>query len=562
MLGLMQTQPLLIASIIRHAARHHGSAEVVSVMSETHRHRTTYAEVERRSRRLARVLERLGVRPGDRIGTLAWNTYRHLELFYAVSGSGAVCHTVNPRLATQDIEYIITHAGDSILFVDASFAELIQTIAPAVAACVRAVIMMVDPADMPALRLPAGMALHCHETLMAEADEDYAWPSFDENTAGALCYTSGTTGRPKGVLYSHRSTVLHAMAANLPDSFDLHAVDRMMPGAPMFHAAAWAVPYTLPMVGAAMILPGRYLDPVNLVRLLNEERVTITGAVPTVWLAVLNHLRETGQTLPHLRRVFSGGSAVPRAMIEGFAEYGIEVQHGWGMTETSPLVSAYAPLPSTVALTGEDAMRLRLKQGRSIFGTEIKIVDADGASLPWDGVAFGDLLVRGPWVVREYLGRGAEGAADAEGWFATGDVATIDPDGFVALVDRSKDVIKSGGEWISSIALENIAVSHPDVAEAAVINARHERWMERPLLLVVPRQGRHLDPADLLASYDGKVAKWWLPDAVVVVDELPHTATGKLNKLALRERWGDHLITARVEPTPRHIDVVGPVPPR
>ncbi|MEO8716185.1 MAG: AMP-binding protein, partial [Acetobacteraceae bacterium] len=352
----------------------------------------------------------------------------------------------------------------------------------------------------------------------------------------------GTTGRPKGVLYSHRSTLLHALAANMADYFGLRAIDRMLPGAPMFHGAAWSVPYTVPMAGAAMILPGRFMDPVSLVRLLNEERVTFTGAVPTVWLAVLNYLRETGQTLPHLKRVFSGGSAVPRAMIEGFAEHGVEVSQAWGMTETSPLVTQYAPLPQTAGLSGEDEMRLRLKQGRPVFGTEIKIVDAEGAALPWDGVAFGDLLVRGPWVVREYLGRGAEGAADADGWFATGDVATVDADGFVALVDRSKDVIKSGGEWISSIALENIAVSHPDVAEAAVINARHDRWMERPLLLVVPKAGKRLDAADVLAVYEGKIAKWWLPDAVVIVDELPHTATGKLNKLALRERWQDHLM--------------------
>ncbi len=542
MQGLMQQQPLLVSSIIRHAARHHGTGEVVSQMSANERHRTTYAALERRARRLARVLLGLGVCPGDRVGTLAWNTYQHVELFYAISGMGAVCHTVNPRLARQDIEYIISHAGDCVLFADASFAGLIESIAPAIRESARAVVMMAAPDEMPNLSLPPGMALRCYQELMAAASEDFTWPQFDENTASALCYTSGTTGRPKGVLYSHRSTVLHAYAGNMADAFGLRAVDRMLPGAPMFHAAAWAVPYTVPMAGAALILPGRQLDPANLVRLLNEEQVTVTSAVPTVWLAVLNHLRETGQGLPHLKRIFSGGSAVPRVMIEGFAEYGVEVQHAWGMTETSPLVSCFAPTPRTAELTGEDATRVRLKQGRPIFGTEVKIVDAEGKALPWDGAAFGDLLVRGPWICREYLHRGAEGAADADGWFATGDVATIDADGFIELVDRSKDVIKSGGEWISSIQLENIAVSHPDVAEAAVINARHPKWMERPLLLVVPKEGRTVDAASVLAVYDGQIAKWWLPDAVVVVDELPHTATGKLSKVALRERWQDHLL--------------------
>ena len=478
-------------------------------------------------------------RPGDRIGTLAWNTYRHLELFYAVSGSGAIIHTVNPRLAQQDITYIITHAGDSVIFADASFAALVESIAPDISGCVRAVVMMTTQEEMPTLNLPNNIALHCYETLMAEADEDYTWPQFDENTASALCYTSGTTGQPKGVLYSHRSTMLHAYAANMADAFGLRAIDRMMPGAPMFHAAAWSVPYTVPMAGAALILPGRHLDGPSLVRLLNEERVTITGAVPTVWLGVLAHLRETGQQLPHLKRIFSGGSAVPRLLIEGFADYGVEVQQGWGMTETSPLVSCYAPLPQTVAA---DHIALRLKQGRPVFGTEIRIVDAERNELPWDGRAFGDLLVRGPWICREYLHRGAEGAADADGWFATGDVASIDPNGFIELVDRSKDVIKSGGEWISSITLENIAVSHPDVAEAAIIAARHEKWMERPLLIVVPKAGRPIDTDSILALYNGSVAKWWLPDAVVVVDELPHTATGKLNKLVLRAKYQDYLL--------------------
>jgi 3-(methylthio)propionyl---CoA ligase len=542
MLGLMQDQPLLISSVIRHAARHHGRGEIVSALGEGIRHRTDWAGIERRARRLARAFAALGVKPGDRVGTLAWNTYRHLELFYAISGSGAVCHTLNPRLLRQDIEYIITHAGDSVLFADAGFAGLVAEMAPQIAGCVRAIVILAGPSEMPEPELPAGIALHCYEALLDAADEEFLWPSFDENTAAALCYTSGTTGRPKGVLYSHRSTVLHAYAANTADYFGLRATDRMLPAAPMFHAAAWSIPYTAPMVGAALVLPGRHLDPASLVRLLNAERVTVTGAVPTVWLGVLSHLRETGEKLTHLKRIVSGGAAVPRAMIEGFAEYGVEVQQAWGMTETSPLVTVYAPLPATAALEGEALMRVKLKQGRPVFGSEVKIVDAEGRELPWDGEAFGDLLVRGPWVCREYLGRGGEGAADADGWFQTGDVATIDPNGFVELVDRSKDVIKSGGEWISSIALENIAVSHPDVAEAAVVAARHEKWQERPLLLLLPHPGRRIDIAGVLACYEGKVAKWWLPDAAVVVDALPHTATGKLNKLALRQRWQDYLL--------------------
>jgi 3-(methylthio)propionyl---CoA ligase len=395
---------------------------------------------------------------------------------------------------------------------------------------------------MPEIALPPGMALHCYETLMAAADEDYAWPRFDENTASALCYTSGTTGRPKGVLYSHRSSMLHAYAANMADFFGIRATDRVLPAASMFHATGWALPYCAPMSGAALILPGRHLDGANLVQLLNEERATFSAGVPTIWLGVLQHLQATGTCLTSLRRVASGGSAVPQVMIEGLGAQGVEVQHAWGMTETSPLVTYNTPKPTTADLAAEAAMRVRLKQGRAVCGTDIKIVDAEGRELPWDGEAFGDLKARGHWVCQEYLNRGAEGAADAEGWFHTGDVATIDPQGYAEMVDRSKDLIKSGGEWISSIALENIAVSHPDVAEAAIIAARHPKWMERPLLLVAAKPGRSVDPAGVLALYEGAVAQWWLPDAVVVVDELPHTATGKLNKLALRAEYGDYLL--------------------
>jgi fatty-acyl-CoA synthase len=550
MLGLMQQKNLLLSSIIQHAARWHPKADIVSRISETQIHRTDYATIEQRSRRVANVLRRLGVNHGDRVATMAWNSYRHLELYWAISGMGAVCHTMNPRLAQDDISYIITHAGDSILFADLSFVPLIAEIAPGLTGCIRHVVLLADPTEIPDLKLPAGMALHGYEDLMAQADETFDWPDFDENTASALCYTSGTTGRPKGVLYSHRSAVLHALAANAADNYAFRAMDRIFVATSMFHATAWAWPYAAAMSGSALILPGRWLDGPTVLKTLNEERITYSGGVPTIWLGVLDALRQSGAALPHLKRLMVAGSACPRVLIEGFGAYGVDVYQAWGMTETSPIVTHHATVPATADLDTEAATRLRLKQGRPIYGADIKIVDSDGNALPHDGIGFGNLLTRGPWVCREYLYRGSEGAAAEDGWFATGDVATIDPEGHVELVDRSKDVIKSGGEWISSIMLENIAVSHPDVAEAAVINARHERWQERPLLLVVPRTGHTIDKADLMKLYDGAVAKWWLPDAVVVVDSLPHGATGKLNKLALRHAYGDYLVNNPTATTP------------
>ena len=549
MLGLMQQRPLLLSSIIAHAARHHAGGEVVSKLTDGSVHRTTYAEVERRARRLMRILRDLGVRPGDRVATLVWNGYRHLELFYAISGMGAVCHTVNPRLALDDIAFIMADAADCVLFAETDFAGLISALAPCVPS-LRAVVALCGPEQMPDLPLPGGVALRSYEALMADADEDDAWPSFDENAASALCYTSGTTGKPKGVLYSHRSAMLHALTANMAEIFGLRATDRVLVGASMYHATGWALPYCAPMVGAALILPGRYLDGASLVRMLNEEHVTISSAVPTIWLGVLHELRSSGARLHTLKRLFVGGSAVPRVLIEGLGDYGVELHQAWGMTETSPIVTINAPSPATANLADDDSMRVQLKQGRAVCGTDIRIVDAKGAELPWDGTAFGDLQARGHWVCRAYFNRGEDGAADAEGWFHTGDVATIDPNGFAEMVDRSKDVIKSGGEWISSITLENIAVSHPDVAEAAIIAAHHPKWSERPLLLVVPKAGCAIDAAGVLALYDGVVARWWLPDDVLVVDDLPHTATGKLNKLALRERYADHLLRREAARTP------------
>ena len=541
MLGLMQQQPLMIASLLTHAARHHADAPVVSQSAEGGIHRTSWAETEHRARRLARAMQAIGLVAQDRVGTLAWNDYRHLEVYYAAPGMQAICHTINPRLHPDDIAYIINHAGDRVLFVDPGFAPLLAVVAPKVKDSVRAVVVMTNAASMPALDLPAGMALHCYDELMAAADEDYEWPRFDENTASALCYTSGTTGRPKGVLYSHRSTVLHAYAIALPDILDLRATSSILPVVPMFHVNAWGIPYATALTGASLVLPGRHLDGASLARLLNAERVTLTCGVPTVWLGLLQHLRQSGEKLASVKRIMTGGSAAPPLLIEAFRdEFGVAVEHGWGMTELSPVGTYNAPKRAQAGLSGDAAVKHMLKQGRILPGIDMKIVDGDGRELPWDGVAFGDLMVLGPWVCSAYYGEQPGSACDADDWFATGDVATIDPDGFMQITDRSKDVIKSGGEWISSIELENIAVSHPDVAEAAVIAATHAKWDERPLLLVVPKPDHTIDPASVLATYEGKVPKWWLPDAVVSVSELPHTATGKLQKTTLRGTWRDY----------------------
>ncbi len=545
MLGLMQSHGLMISSILKHAARHHGTTRVVSRTHENTTHRYTWADVERRSRRLVRAMQASGIQAQDRVGTLAWNGYRHLEVYYAAPGMEAICHTINPRLHPDDVAYIINHAGDKILFVDSSFAPLIDTIAPKIAGTVKTVVMLTDPDNMPRVKLAPGMTLVCYDQMIDGAPEDYDWPMFDENTASALCYTSGTTGRPKGVLYSHRSTILHALAVSLPDVLDIRATSRVLPVVPMFHVNAWGIPYAAALTGAGLVLPGRHLDGASMANLLNTEAVTFTCGVPTVWLGLLQHLRASGEKLTTVKRIMTGGSAAPPLLIEAFRdEYDVAVEHGWGMTELSPVGTYNAPKSAQSGLTKDQATQHMLKQGRVLPGIDMKIVDADGKELPWDGVAFGDLMVRGPWVASAYYGDEPNTALDKDGWFATGDVATIDADGFMEITDRSKDVIKSGGEWISSIQLENIAVSHPDVAEAAVIAALHPKWDERPLLLVVPAPGKTVDPASVLALYEGKVAKWWLPDEVVVVDELPHTATGKLLKTSLRTKYKEHYLKA------------------
>ncbi len=543
MFGLMQSHGLMISSILKHAARHHAEAAVISRTHENTTHRYTWADVELRSRKLVRAMQALGIQPSDRVGTLAWNGFRHLEVYYAAPGMQAICHTINPRLHPDDVSYIINHAGDKVLFVDSSFAALITAIAPRIAETVKAVVMLAGPEDMPEVTLAPGMTLLCYDQMVEAADEDYVWPDFDENTASALCYTSGTTGRPKGVLYSHRSTFLHAYAIALPDVLDIRASSRVLPVVPMFHVNAWGIPYAAALTGASLVLPGRHLDGASMANLLNGEAVTFTCGVPTVWLGLLQHLRSSGETLKTVDRIMTGGSAAPPLLIDAFRdEFGVRVEHGWGMTELSPVGTYNAPKPAQLGLSDEAATQHMLKQGRVLPGIDMKIVDGDGKELPWDGVAFGDLMVRGPWVASAYYGDEAGSALDADGWFATGDVATIDADGFMEITDRSKDVIKSGGEWISSITLENIAVSHPDVLEAAVIAATHPKWDERPLLLVVPRPGATVDPASVMAIYEGKVAKWWLPDEIIVVSELPHTATGKLLKTSLRSRYKDHYL--------------------
>ena len=541
--GLIQDVPLLISSLISHAARHYHDSEVVSRTVEGGIHRYTYSDVNKRAKQLAQAFTRLGVKQGDRVGTLAWNGYRHLEVYYAAPGMGAVCHTINPRLHPDDIVYIITHAADKVLFADLSFVPLLAAIAPAIKDHVRHVVMLCGPEEMPEVTLAPGMMLHCHDTLLDAADEDHVWRSFDENTASALCYTSGTTGRPKGVLYSHRSTILHAYASALPDVLDMRAGTRILPVVPMFHVNAWGIPYGAALTGATLVLPGRHLDGASLADIFNTEQVTISCGVPTIWLGLLNHLRASGQKLATVKRIMTGGSAAPPLLIDAFRdEQGVAVEHGWGMTELSPVGTYNAPKAAQAGLTGAAATRHMLKQGRILAGIDMKIVDGEGRELPWDGEAFGDLKVRGPWIASAYYGDEPGSALDAEGWFTTGDVATIDPDGFMEITDRSKDVIKSGGEWISSITLENIAMSHPDVAEAAVIAARHAKWDERPLLLVVPRAGHAVDSESVLSLYDGKVAKWWLPDAVVVVGALPHTATGKVQKTTLRDEYGEYYL--------------------
>jgi len=542
MLGLMQEHPLMISSLLEFAERHHGDGEIVSRRVEGDIHRYTWTDVARRARQVARALDSDGVAFSDRVATLAWNGYRHLELYYGVSGSGRVLHTINPRLHPDQIAWIANHAEDSMLAFDLSFLPLVQAVH---ARCpkVRKWIALCDADKLPQ---DSGVPnLVSSEAWMGTQPSDYAWPKFDENTASSMCYTSGTTGNPKAALYSHRSSVLHAYAAALPDVMCLSARDSVLPVVPMFHVNAWGIPYSAAMVGCKLVFPGPALDGKSVFELIEAEKVTFAAGVPTVWQMMLGHMKPNNLRFSTLKRTVIGGSACPPAMIRAFQDdYGVEVLHAWGMTEMSPLGTLCTLKNKHMEMSPDDRLAIRLKQGRAIFGVDMKIVDGDGQDVAWDGKAYGDLYVKGPWVVREYFkGEGGDPLvkdASGQGWFPTGDVATIDADGYLQITDRSKDVIKSGGEWISSIDIENIAVAHPAVAMAACIGVAHPKWDERPIVIVVKRPGAEVTRDELLKFYDGKTAKWQIPDDVVFADAIPLGATGKILKTKLRETLKDY----------------------
>jgi fatty-acyl-CoA synthase len=536
LMGQMMHMPLLISSLLTHAARHNGDVEIVSKRVEGDIHRTTWSDIELRSRKLAQALARLGLQAGDRVGTLAWNGYRHVEIYYGTSGSGLVCHTINPRLFPQQVAWIVNDAEDKVIFVDLNILPLVEKLAPMLPT-VKTVVVMAGRAQMPAES--AIPNLLCYEELVEAEDGRYDWPSFDENTAASICYTSGTTGNPKGAVYSHRSTVLHAYAAALPDAMAVSATDTVLPVVPMFHVNAWGLPYSGALIGCKLVLPGHHLDGASLYELMEKERVSFSAGVPTIWLGLINHVKANHLKFSTFKRTVVGGAACPPAMIRTLEdELGVQVIHAWGMTEMSPLGTLGRLKAKHAELPLEARHRILEKQGKVIYGVDMRIVDAEGQSLPWDGKTPGDLEVRGHWVISSYFK--VDKSPLHDGWFPTGDVATIDADGYMQITDRSKDVIKSGGEWISSIDLENVAMGHPAVHEAAAIAAFHPKWDERPLLVVVKKPGAEVTREEILAFYDGKIPKWQLPDDVVFTDEIPHTATGKIYKLKLREQFKDH----------------------
>ena len=541
MLGLMMGEQLTITSLMRHAQSINGDSEIVSVTHDNPRHRYTQTDCYRRAGQLAHALNKLGLKEGEVVGTLAWNDYRHMEAYYGVACMGAVCHTINPRLFPEQLVYIINHAEDRFLLVDPMFVPLVEAIEASLPN-LEAVIVMASESSMPETKLKKA---YCYETLIESENSDYSWPDLDENTACSLCYTSGTTGNPKGVLYSHRALVLQSYACCLGEGMGLTAKDTALPIVPMFHVNAWNVPYSAALAGFKIVFPGAKMgDGEALCELINEESVDYSVGVPTVWLTLLNYLRENDKKIPSLKRVGVGGSACPLSIMKEFEEsHGVETITGWGMTEMAPLGSFNTLKRPKEEYSQEEYDDLRVRSGRQVFGVQMKIVDENDQDLPWDGQAFGALKVRGPWVVERYF-KQEETALDENGWFDTGDVATINQDGVMTITDRTKDVIKSGGEWISSIDLENCAMGHPDVAEAAVIGIAHPKWDERPLLIVVRVAGSEVSGEDILQFMDGKIAKWWTPDEVTFVDELPHTATGKIHKLKLREQFSDYSFSA------------------
>ena len=537
MLGLMQSQQLLISSLITFAERHHGEAEVVSRRVEGDIHRSTYKDVSRRSRQVANALDNMNLAFSDRVATLAWNGYRHLELYFGVSGSGRVLHTLNPRLHPDQIAWIVNHAEDQVLCFDMTFLPIIKAI-QGKCTTVKHFIALCDADKLPADSGIVG--LQSYEAWIASQSTDYVWPDFDENSASSMCYTSGTTGNPKAALYSHRSTMLHALAGALPDALSMSARDSVLPVVPMFHVNAWGLPYSAAMTGAKLVFPGPAMDGKSIFELIESEKVSFAAGVPTVWQMMLAHMQANNLRFTTLKRTVIGGSACPPAMITAFNDvYGVEVLHAWGMTEMSPLGTVCTLKNKHLPMDSADKMKVRLKQGRGLYGVDMKIVGDDGRELPWDGKAYGDLLVKGPWVISAYF-KGEGGSPLVEGWFPTGDVATIDSDGYMQITDRSKDVIKSGGEWISSIDVENVAMAHPAVAMAACIGMKHPKWDERPIVAVVVKPGSTLTREELMAFYEGKTAKWQIPDDVVFVDAIPLGGTGKMQKTKLRELLKDY----------------------
>ncbi len=533
----MMMSELTITSIMKHAERVNGATEIVSVTADNPRHRYTYKDAFKRVRQLANALQTLGAQPGDTLATLAWNDYRHLEIYYALSCSGMVCHTINPRLFPEQIDYIVNHAKDKWVFVDATLVKVLEPLQDKLPA-VKGYIVLSDEAHMPDTSLNN---VHCYEQLIAAEKDEFDWPELEETTPSALCYTSGTTGNPKGVMYTHRSTVLHSLASIAPDVFSLSVRDIVMPIVPMFHVNGWGLVYSCPMVGAKLVMPGPKMgDGETLCALINEEQVTCSAGVPTVWLALLDYLAKANKSVDSLNRVTVGGAACPEMIMEQFQnQHGVDVQQAWGMTEMNPLGTFNGGIPPLLdGISDEQRKKLRLKQGRPSFGVDIKVVDADNNELPWDGQSSGAVKVRGPWIVNDYYGYDGK-TLDDDGWFETGDVACFDEYGYMQITDRLKDVIKSGGEWISSIELENCAVNHPKVAEAAVVGIPHPKWTERPLLLVILKDGEQMEKAEMLAWFEDKVAKWWIPGDCVFVDSLPHTATGKLSKKDIREDYKD-----------------------